>query len=167
MLALVAGQGHLPEVILANVAEPIFVAALEGFPPEVSVDVTFRMERLGGLLQTLKSKGATRVCLAGSISRPEIDPSAVDEETQPYLHRIAQALHLGDDGALREILKIFEENGLHICAAHELVPSLLPEVGVLSSVKPTERDKQDARRAMQIMALTASADIGQSCIDRI
>lgn len=164
MLALVAGQGGLPAILLAQVSGPVTVAALEGFPPEVDVDLTFRVEQLGSFLDELEVRGVGRVCFAGSLARPALDPAAVDEATAPYVERIVQSLQMGDDGALREVLSIFEERGFQVVAAHEVAPALLPGTGVATKQTPSVQDERDAARARQILKVTAEADIGQGCV---
>ncbi|GGE42347.1 LpxI family protein [Actibacterium pelagium] len=164
MLALVAGQGGLPAILLAQVTGPVTVAALEGFPPEVDVDLIFRVEQLGSFLNELDTRGVDRVCFAGSLARPALDPEAVDAATLPYVERIIQSLQKGDDGALREVLSIFEERGFQVVAAHEVAPALLPGTGVATKQTPSVQDEKDAARAGQILKATAEADIGQGCV---
>ena len=78
MLALIAGQGRLPEII-ADAVHGVHVVAMQGFEPEsLKPDRVFRMEHLGSLLQELREAGATEVCFAGVIRRPAIDQSQVD-----------------------------------------------------------------------------------------
>ena len=153
----------MPAILVSKVSGPVVVAALEEFPPEIEVDLTFRLERLGSFLSTLGKRGVTQVCFAGSLGRPSIDPSAIDAETMPYVPRILQALQKGDDGAFREALAIFEERGFKIVAAHEVAPSLLPKAGVATKTAPSVQDEKDAERAFEILRATSAADIGQGC----
>lgn len=164
MLALVAGQGALPGILLARAKRPVLVAALDGFPADIDTQITFRIEQLGSFLSALETRGVTHLCFAGSLARPSLDPAAVDDATRAYVPRIAGALQKGDDGALREVLAIFEERGFQIVAAHEVAPELLPPVGVGTKVGPSVQDEKDAARGRQILKATAAADIGQGCV---
>lgn len=168
MLALIAGSGALPAVLAAAVeakgARPL-VAALDGHPPEGLVpDRTFRLETLGTLLADLKDQGVTEVCFAGSIRRPPVDPTMIDAATAPLVPRLLAALQKGDDGALREVLAIFEEAGLTIKSASDIAPELLPDAGVLSSTAQTADHDQDAVRAADVLAALGPLDIGQSIV---
>lgn len=161
MLALIAGQGRLPELV-AEAASPLIVA-LEGCPPEhLLPDRTFRLEGLGTLLSDLKAEGVTQVCFAGAIRRPRLDPAAIDAATAPLVPRIMEALARGDDGALRIVLDIFCEAGFDVRAAHELCPELLPAAGVLTRTQPGPAAEADLARARAAHAALAAADIGQA-----
>ena len=164
MLALVAGQGRLPAVIASSLDEPPLVASLEGFTPDgLSVDLTFRIEQLGSFLTELKGKGVTEVCFAGAVRRPPLDPSAIDAATMPLVPQIMQALQSGDDAALRVVLEIFEEAGISIRAAHEVLPELLPDSGVITATPVSPSAEQDAARAAKVVAALGTADVGQAC----
>lgn len=165
MLALIAGQGLLPQHLISACADRPFVASLERFPPDtVDPDITFRIERLGSFLQVLKDKGITDVCFAGSLHRVPLDATEIDPATMPLVPRMMEALKSGDDAALRTVLAFFEEAGLTIRAAHEIAPDLLPAEGVLTEVGPDDAAKEDALRALQIIAAMGTADIGQACV---
>lgn len=165
MLALIAGQGRLPELLIAASTPRPLVASLERFPPDsVAPDLTFRIERLGSFLETLKSRGVSEVCFAGSLQRVPLDTAEIDPATMPLVPRMMEALKSGDDAALRTVLSFFEEAGLTICAAHEIAPDLLPKTGVLGAVEPTRDDDEDASRAAEVVAAMGSADIGQACV---
>ncbi len=165
MLALIAGRGQLPAVLVDCLGELPFVASLEGFDPELLVpDRRFRLEHLGTLIAELKELGVTEVCFAGAVSRPAIDPSAIDAATMPLVPKIKAALGAGDDGALRAVLAIFEEAGFSIRAADEIVPALLPRPGVVTTRPVEDQHRVDAQRAADIVAGLGALDIGQSCV---
>ena len=165
MLALIAGTGTLPRAILA--AKPdIFVCALEGFIPEITVNVTFRLEHLGSFLADLTSRGVTQVCFAGAVRRPIVDPNQLDAATLPLLPLIIAAMSKGDDGALRAIMQVFEASGLQMIAAHCLVPQLLPVAGVLTSLGPTAVMKAEAVVGERVVAQLGNLDQGQACVVR-
>lgn len=165
MLALIAGTGKLPAVLVENLKDLPHIVALEGFDPDVLVpDQRFRIEHLGRLLEELKALGIVHVCFAGAIGRPEIDQSAIDTATLPLVPRMLAALQKGDDGALREVLSIFEDAGFTIRAPHEFAPALLPVQAVFTSRKPDDQHKTDATRAAEVLQSLGPLDIGQSCV---
>jgi UDP-2,3-diacylglucosamine hydrolase len=165
MLTLIAGSGQLPAALVAGLEQPPLVCALDGFVPDgVPVDLSFRIETLGSLLETLRKKGVSRVCFAGAIERPAIDPSKIDAATMPLVPVMMQALAEGDDGALRAVISIFEQAGFTVQAAHEIAPNLLPDVGRLTQAQPNEQALRDALRAQQIVDGMATADVGQCCV---
>lgn len=165
MLALVAGQGALPGELCRALAAPPLVAALEGFPPEGPVpDIWFRIERLGSLLADLRDRGVTRVCFAGSLSRPPLDPAAVDAATMPLVPRMMAALQAGDDAALRTVLAFFEEAGFALYAAQDIAPALLAGPDLRVGPVPDARQAHDLARAAEVHALMGAADTGQALV---
>lgn len=164
MLALIAGRGALPDAIVAAQDSAPVICALEADPPaRLEVDLSFRIETLGSLLAELKARGVTRICMAGGISRPQIDPAAIDAATLPLVPVLTAAIKSGDDGALRALIGIFEQAGFAVVAAHEAAPRLLLEPGVFSTAQPTDAHRADAARGAEIVAAMAAADIGQAC----
>lgn len=163
MLALIAGQGRLPELILERHPQAV-VFEMQGSPSGLPAAQTFRLEHLGTLLMTLADLGVSEVCFAGAIRRPPIAPDEIDPATAPLVPRVMLALTTGDDSALRTILGIFEEAGFTIQAAHELLPELLPAPGILTRVQPAERDLHDIEKGMAVVAELGRNDIGQAAV---
>lgn len=170
-IALIAGTGGLPPVV-AQAAQReghgLLLCEMRGFVSEVEGDVarlSFRIETLGSFLQQLKDQGVSHVCMAGAVSRPEVDPSAIDAATAPLVPRLMAAMAQGDDGTLREIIAIFEETGFAVIGAHTLAPELLPMSGVLS--REAMRDlTQDMQAADAALAEMGNADLGQAVLVR-
>ncbi|WP_226781066.1 LpxI family protein [Oceaniglobus trochenteri] len=169
-LCLIAGQGRLPVLLAEMLAEggaPLLLAQLEGSPwdgPARDDVLTFRLETLGSLIETLVARGVTRACFAGAIRRPVVDPARIDAATLPLVPRLMAALGQGDDGALRVVLDLFQEAGIAIVAAHDLLPGLLADEGVLTRATPGDLVRGDASRAAGIVAAMGQADVGQGCV---
>ncbi|QFT62915.1 LpxI family protein [Roseivivax sp. THAF30] len=167
MLGLIAGRGALPGAVSAARVEKPLVAALEGNAPDsVTPDLTFRLETLGTLIETFSARGVREVCLCGSIDRPQIDPARIDAPTEPLVPRLKEALALGDDGALRVVMALFEEAGMTILAAHEAAPALLLPPGVPTTTHPPAIAETEAEVGERVLSEMAAADLGQACAIR-
>lgn len=166
MLALIAGTGDLPLAVLARLPERPLICALAGFRPAVTPDLTLRIEHLGSFLADLRSRGITAICMAGAVSRPQIDVDQIDAETAPLVPRITQAIALGDDGALRALIAIVQEAGFEMIAAQDIAPDLLPPAGITGTAPVTHAHRQDAVSAEQVLHDMGRADMGQACIIR-
>ncbi|MCV3270969.1 LpxI family protein [Roseobacter sinensis] len=165
MLALVAGRGGLPARIAQSVPDAPLVCVLEGFEPDgLAADLTFRLEQIGSLLADLKARGVTEVCFCGGIERPPVDPSEIDAATLPLVPTLMKAIASGDDGALSAVIGVFEQAGLTVRAAHELVPDLLVREGVLSAAQPDDQMTSDMARGSEVLAALAPLDVGQGCV---
>ena len=164
MLALICGRGALPALIVQNCSRPPLIAALSQFQPDDLVpEVCFRLETLGTFLILLKQRGVTKVCFAGAIRRPNIEPSIIDSATEPLIANISAALTQGDDGALKVVISIFEQAGFQIIGFDEIVPDLFPIGGILTKISPTSQDYKDATRAASVVAGLSHLDVGQAC----
>lgn len=162
--AIIAGAGALPAALVAALPERPFVAALEGFAPVgLTPDVSFRVERLMPFLRLLEDAGVTRVCFAGAVQRPRLDPALFDPDTAQIVPRLLAAMGQGDDATLREVLAIFEEAGFAIAGVPEIAPSLVPSAGLLAGAL-TLRDEKDADRASAIVSALGRVDVGQGCV---
>ena len=167
MLALICGSGDLPRAVVNACDTPPVICALDGFAPAgLTPEITFRLETLGSLLAWLSARGVTQVCLCGHIRRPNVDLAAVDSATLAYLPRFAEALKLGDDGALRVVLALFAEHGFEILAAHQAAPQLLPNTGVLTTAQPNAGAQQDAAVGDATLDQMGADDSGQACVIR-
>lgn len=165
MLALISGAGDLPALLAQTQNPRPLVYALDGFLPNgLTPDHVFRLEHLGSVLTRLRGAGVTRVCLAGSIRRPAVDPALVDAATAPLVPQILSALQQGDDGALRVVMSIFESAGFDIVAASDLLVSLVPAPGVLTRAQPQPQHRLDAQLGARTVAAMGARDTGQACV---
>lgn len=163
-LALIAGAGGLPAAVVGALTERPFVAALEGFAPQgLEPDLAFRVERLVPFLNHLLDHGITRVCFAGAVRRPTLDPALFDARTAQMVPRLLAAMQAGDDATLREVLAIFEDAGLQIVAVPDIAPALVPAAGLLAG-QLSAQDQQDATRAAAIVAALGAVDVGQGAV---
>lgn len=166
-LALIAGRGRLPERV-AEQAEPApLICALEGNEPDrLEAELTFRLETLGSFLLELGNRGISRICMCGSIDRPQLDPSKLDAETAPLVPLLTQALGQGDDGALRAVISLFEQTGFTVVGADSFAPQVLAEVGYPTRRQPRFSHRVDAETGEQTVAAMAATDQGQACVIR-
>lgn len=166
-LALICGTGTLPALVARAQDTRPLICALDGFEPQgLEPDITFRLEKLGTLLADLKGRGVDAVCLCGAISRPILDPGLIDAATAPLVPILKGAMARGDDGALRAVIGVFEEQGFTVRAAHELAPFLLPEPGVATIKTPGPGARADVQEALLALAEMGRRDLGQACVVR-
>ena len=167
MLALIVGRGALPDAVAAAADQEHVVCAMQGqLPDTLAFDLVFRLETLGSLIADLKARGVTQACFCGSISRPAVDPSAIDAATMPLVPVLQRALQPGDDGALRALMGVFESQGIVMRGAHEIAPSLLPQPGILTAAQPDADAQADIDAAKAVLEEMARIDEGQACVLR-
>ena len=170
MIALIAGTGALPAILadaLVAQGDPPIICAMEGFPPNVRPGLqhlNFRIETLGTLLQSLHRRGVTRICLAGAVRRPVINPDLIDAATRPLIAALIAAMAKGDDGTLRGIMALLEAAGFALVGADQIVPELLPLAKVYTRISPTAMAQHDVRIGLAEVARMGQSDIGQACV---
>lgn len=163
-LGIIACDGALP-VRIASAHPEAFVVSLAGVPNQLGKRAQeHRIEKIGGLFRALKAENVTRLVFAGALSRPKLDPASFDAEMMALAPRFASALQNGDDGLLREVVAMFEEQGFQVVGAHELLPDLTAEAGLAVGVQPSEGDLADARRGLEILAALSPIDVSQGCV---
>jgi UDP-2,3-diacylglucosamine hydrolase len=169
--AVIAGTGALPALLVAalkTAGDTVLLAEMEGFPATVPDHpaIRFRIERLVPFLDHLVDAGVTRVVLAGAVRRPRMEPELFDARTATLVPRLLTAMQSGDDGALREVISIFEEWDLAVVGAHEILPDLLPPSGVLTGIAPGPQHETDAELGEGMVRVMGRDDSGQACVIR-
>ena len=168
-IALIAGTGGVPPVVaraLMDQGRVPVICEMMGFPSEVEGDflrVPFRLETLGTLLDRLKALSVSEVCMVGAVSRPVIDPTAIDAATAPLVPQLMEAMAKGDDGTLRAIIDLFDNRGFRVVGAHQIAPALVPPAGVLTTATPPDLSI-DMAIATTALAQMGRADLGQAMI---
>ncbi|MGI3167852.1 LpxI family protein [Pseudooceanicola sp. C21-150M6] len=164
-LGIVAGSGTLP-ALLAEAEPDAMVVAFEGTEltlPEARVE-RHRVEKLGSLFKSLKAAGVSRVVMGGGWARPNINPLKADALMLRLAPRVMQAVKGGDDGILRLVISVFEEQGFSVVGAHEVLPALTAAPGLLAGPKPRAEAMSDIARARTILDALAPVDVGQGCV---
>lgn len=167
-VALIAGGGELPRLIAAMLRRAgvrYHVIGIQGFVgtwlSEHPHDLA-RIDRPGRVFAAAQQAGCDRVCFAGHVRRPAIWQLRPDLTGFWLLWRILWLFRKGDDGLLRGIARIFEERGLRLVGAHEILPQALAPLGQLGCHAPAADAPLHAAQ-MEALALGA-ADLGQAVI---
>lgn len=159
--AIIAGQGVLPELLLS--AGPARLVTLAGVPvsARAATRIEARFERLGQLFDDLRAAGVSELCFAGAMTRPQLDPSAMDAATRALAPRLMQAMTQGDDALLRDVAAVFEEQGFSVVGARDMRPDLVAGPGFLAGEALPE---SDAGRALAVLKALGPLDVGQAVV---
>jgi UDP-2,3-diacylglucosamine hydrolase len=166
--AIIAGTGALPLLLsraLTAQGRDHVIAGQQDFPVEgLTVTEPFRVERIVPFIDRLVKIGVTEVVFAGAVQRPKLDPLLFDFKTALLVPRMLPALQKGDDGLLRAVIGLFEENDLRVVGVSDIAPELVPTAGILGKHKPSRADTNDAARAAEIVAALGAIDVGQGAV---
>ncbi len=105
------------------------------------------------VLGRLSQEGARKLVIAGAVKRP---PIVVAEASRDIWN--------GDDAAIRGLLAPVLDLGFDVVGAHEIVPGLLADPGVLTRARPGKDDHNDVARAAEIVRALGAVDVGQAAV---
>lgn len=163
-LAILACGGDLP-VALYKANPGALVITLEGVESKlVGVSQPHRLEEIGVIFEAMRAGGVDRMVFAGALTRPKLNPTLFDSQMMAIAPRLMAAMSLGDDGLLRTVVEIFEEQGFTVLGIEDVLPQLIAGADLALGPHPSEEDEADIARAADILRGIASLDIGQGCV---
>ena len=164
-LAILAGQGELPKTIARLHSDAVFVT-FDGVTAEAPGNDVFQTsyERFGELFDGLNARGITEVVFAGGLARPALNPANFDQKMMELAPKFMVAMQGGDDELLRAVIDAFESHGFRVRGAHELVPDLTAEPGLLVGASPSKTDLADIEKARAILHAIGPLDVGQGAV---
>ena len=115
------------------------------------------------LFDSLKQNGIRRVVMAGSIARPHLEESKMDEYTLNLMPKLLSKLVQGDNKLLSFIAGEFEKKGYQILGASELIPDLTVGSGFLCG-SSYESLNRDIFKADSVLKALSPEDIGQGIV---
>ncbi len=169
-LGIICGRGDLPHLLAKacrDAGRAYYVVEFENIPLGWATEhpvISAIFEQAGNLLDNLNQQNCTQVVMAGAMDRSHLDPDRLDNKGRELTLILAETMQAGDDKTLSSIIQFFEGNGITVTAAHEVLPSLIPEVGILTNVAPNINDTSDANRAAEIVNSLGRLDVGQGAV---
>ncbi|MDC0737072.1 UDP-2,3-diacylglucosamine diphosphatase LpxI [Cognatishimia sp. SS12] len=163
-LAILSAKGGLP-VALAAAHPDALIFTLQGVDHDHScATIEHRFDRLGDMITDMKTRGVTEVVFAGAMIRPALDPAQFDELMQQIAPELMKAFQSGDDALLRFIITLFEDRGIAVRGAHDLLPELTANPGLIAGPEPDVAQLDDAKKAAEILRTLAPMDVGQGAV---
>ena len=96
------------------------------------------MGNAGAGIEIFREAGVGEIVFAGRVTRPSISELRPDRWTAKVLAKMGWSL-LGDDGALKTLIREIEREGFRVIAPESLTTELLATEGVFGAVAPTTR----------------------------
>lgn len=168
-IGIISGSGRFP-LIFSEAArregfEVIAIAHKGETRPELAetVDKIFwlKLGQLGKIIDIFKQEGVRDVVMAGGI-----DKKNIYRKVWPDLKAISVWSRLKnrlDDGILRALAGVLEEEGIMVRESTLFLRSLLAPKGVLTRRKPTVEEMKDVEFGWKVAKEIGGLDIGQ-CI---
>ena len=171
-LGLLAGIGHLP-VDVAQSAKKlgykvVAIAVVADTDPELpeNADIfyTINVGKVGKILQTLKQHDVKNVTMIGKVTKEVLYKNGVMIPDLTTIRVLASLPDRKDDTIMNAIVKLIEDEGMHVMDQTVLIQPLLPEPGVLTKRKPTEQEWEDMRFGFRMAKELGRLDIGQTVV---
>ena len=168
-VALVAGEGSLPEEIASRLAargeRPVVYALREDYElldeyAEAVVPV-FRAE-IETSLKDMAFRGVSRVMFAGYVPKTLIfRPELLDKMAK----KLVESLENRDDHSLLgSIVSVFEGAGVEVIGYTDILSDLLAPAGFIAGREPDETERGDVAYGAEIAKVIAPLSFGQSVI---
>ncbi len=169
-VALVAGSGRLPLLALEaleRAGRSAHVLALRGFVDPAlrrRADAVIDILDVRGALAQLARWAPACVALAGAVARPS--PAAILGAASALRSRreLRAIAAQGDDGLLRGVVALLEENGHRVVGVDTLAPDLLAPEGRLGAGKPDAAALAAVEAGRRLLGALAPFDVGQGAV---
>jgi DUF1009 family protein len=171
-LGILAGGGELP-LRVARAAQtagrPVFAVVISGWgDPAQWAGLPHAVERLGAagrILSRLRAANVRQLVLTGRARRPSVAALRPDPVGVRVVARIGAGFLLGDDGLLRAVARVLEEEGFEVVSPQSVLAGLLPASGLLGrAAPPDEATRADIRRGIAVCRALGGADVGQAVV---
>ncbi|MBV9555675.1 MAG: UDP-2,3-diacylglucosamine diphosphatase LpxI [Pseudolabrys sp.] len=170
-LAIIAGGGEIPFTLADTLTvkqRPFVIFAIRGVADSRRV-AGYRhhwlgLGQLGRFIRLARAEGCREIVLIGALRRPSLWRIQMDFGALWRLPRIIAALRGGDDHLLRNIGRLFEDEGFLMRGVHEFVPQAVMPEGILTTKWPSERDRADIERGLRVLHENGPRDLGQAVI---
>jgi DUF1009 family protein len=168
-VALVAGEGSLPEEIASRLAargeKPVVYALREDYgllDEYAEAVVPVLKAELGASLADMACRGVRRVMFAGYVPKTLIfRPELLDKMAK----KLVDSLENRDDHSLLgSIVSVFERAGFEVIGYTDILNDLLAPSGFIAGREPDEAERGDVAYGAEIAKVIAPLSFGQSVI---
>lgn len=170
-LGLVAGGGAVPLQVAAAArasGRDIFAVVIEGWADPTDYahlpHLVIRLGAVGEAIEALRARGIRQLVMCGTAKRPSFLSIRPDAGMARLLVKIGRAAWQGDDGLLKAVVRVLEEEGFEIIPAQAILNGVLPEAGQLGALAPEAQAQEDIRRGIAVVRALGAVDVGQGAV---
>jgi hypothetical protein len=165
---LIAGNGRFPLLALQSAQRLGHDVTVIAIAEEASQEVEslalrchwISLGQLSKLIEILKQEGITEVVMAGQVKHASIFSSIRPD------WRLAKLLlslpSKNTDGLIGGVIKILEDEGIHLRDSTALLKPLLASEGAMTRRKPDKDEMADVEYGRRVADALAGLDVGQS-----
>jgi UDP-2,3-diacylglucosamine hydrolase len=165
---LIAGNGRFPVLALESARKLGHDVTVIAIAEEASKEVEslaprchwISLGQLGKLIDILKSEGITEVVMCGQVKHAKIFSSIRPDWRLVKL--LAGLTSKNTDGLIGGVIRILEDEGIHLRDSTFLLKPLLAEQGAMTKRKPTKEETSDIEYGKRVADALSGFDVGQS-----
>jgi DUF1009 family protein len=165
---LIAGNGRFPLLALESARrlghDVTVIAIQEEAPPEVEALAPnchwISLGQLSRLIDILKQEGITEVVMCGQVKHAKIFSSIRPDWRLVKL--LAALPSKNTDGLIGGVIKVLEDEGIHLRDSTMLLKPLLATPGAMTRRKPDKEENVDIKYGRRVANALAGFDVGQS-----
>ncbi|MDR1514958.1 MAG: UDP-2,3-diacylglucosamine diphosphatase LpxI [Synergistaceae bacterium] len=168
-VALIAGEGLLPELIASRLADggnkPLVYAMRKdtGALASRALDIIpLSGARIGDALLDMARRKVKKAILAGFVPKNIIySPEAMDETAKRFLAALSER---DDHSLLGAIVSLLEKSGIEVMGYRDLLSDLLARNGLIAGRPPSPAETADVSYGVRIAESVLPLSFGQSII---
>ena len=165
---LIAGNGRFPLLALESaqrLGHDVTVIAIQEEAAKEVQGIAPRchwisLGQLGKLIEILKQEGLTEVVMCGQVKHAKIFSSIRPDWRLAKL--LASLPWKNTDGLIGGVIKVLEDEGIHLRDSTSLLKPLLADAGVMTKRKPDKDETADIDYGRRVANALAGFDVGQS-----
>src|SRR5580700_5750090 len=165
---LIAGNGRFPLLALESARrlghEVTVIAIQEEASPELEAMAPrchwISLGQLGRLIDILRQEGITEVVMCGQVKHAKIFSSIRPDWRLAKL--LASLPWKNTDGLIGGVIRILEDEGIHLRDSTALLKPLLATSGAMTRRSPDKDETTDVDYGRRVANALASVDVGQS-----
>ncbi len=165
---LIAGNGRFPVLALENARRLGHDVTAIGIAEEASREIEslaprchwISLGQLSKLIEILKAEDIHELVMCGQVKHAKIFSAIVPDWRLVKL--LASLPSKNTDGLIRGVIKILEDEGIHLRESTFLLTPLLAGAGPLTRRKPTKEEQRDIEYGRRVANALAGFDVGQS-----
>ena len=170
-LAIICGGGSLPAAVADAVARrgrrPVMFG-IRGWADAAAIDRYahhwIAIGQAGRFFRLARAENCREVLFIGTLLRPPITQLRLDWQTIRAMPRLIRAYRGGDDKLISGVASIAESGGLRVVGVKDVAPEVLVPEGVIGRYRPSQRDRTDIARALDVIAALGPFDVGQAAV---
>jgi DUF1009 family protein len=170
-LGIICGGGVAPaavaDVVVKN-GRPVMLFPFRGFASASEVErfphEWIALGQFGRFKRLAQRHGCRDFIWIGGLTRPRIRQLRFDFGTMLMLPDLIRAFRGGDNHLLTTLGAFFERHGFRILAVQDVAPQMLAPDGVMTARAPSDDDRADIDKGLDLIATISRFDVGQGAI---